>query len=252
MSDEFKNRVAIVTGGARGIGRAVSLKLAAKGATVAINCFGNKPEADEVASEIRRLGSKSLIIEADVTKPDQIKSLVDETVAAFGDTIHILVNNAGGVIKRSTIREMNEDLWDAVLDLNLKSVFLMSKAVIPYMKAGCCIVNVASAAARSGGAIGGAHYAVAKAGVSNFTRALSKELASQGVRVNSVEPGIIATRFQDDFVSPELREKRSATIPLLREGTAEEVANVIAFLISDEASYITGAAMQINGGLALI
>ncbi len=252
MSTEFKDRVAIVTGGARGIGRAVSLKLASKGAIVIVNCFGNKPEAEEVANEIKIMGSKSLIVEADITKSDQIRSLVDQTVATFGTTIHILVNNAGGLIKRSTVREMDEELWDAVMDLNLKSVFLMCKSVIPFMKAGCCIVNIASAAARSGGAIGGAHYAVAKAGVSNFTRSLSKELAAQGIRVNSVEPGIIATRFQDDFVSPEQRIKRSTTIPLLREGTAEEVANAIAFLSSDESSYITGAAIQINGGLALI
>ena len=252
MSDELKDRAAIITGGARGIGRAVSLKLAAKGATVVINYFGNKPEADEVEDDIRRMGSKTLAVEADVTRPDQIQSLVDETVAAFGDTIHILVNNAGGLIRRSTIREMDQDLWDAVLDLNLKSVFLVCKAALPYMKAGCCIVNISSAAARSGGAVGGAHYAVAKAGVSNFTRALAKELAPQSVRVNSVEPGIIATRFQDDFVSPEQRERRRATIPLLREGTAEEVAKVVAFLASDEASYVTGAAIQINGGIALI
>jgi len=252
MSDELKDRVAIITGGARGIGRAVSLKLAAKGATVVINYFGNRSEADEVERDIRRMGSRSLAVEADVTRPDQIQSLMDETVAAFGDTIHILVNNAGGLIRRSTVREMQEDLWDAVLDLNLKSVFLMCRAAIPYMTAGCCIVNVSSAAARSGGAVGGAHYAVAKAGVSNLTRALSKELAPQSVRVNSVEPGIIATRFQDDFVAPAQREKRKTTIPLLREGTAEEVASAVAFLASDEASYITGAAIPINGGLAFV
>ena len=252
MSDELKDRVAVVTGGARGIGRAVSLKLAGKGATVVVNYFGNKSEADEVEKEIRRMGSTSLAVEADVTRSDQIYSMIEKTVVAFGDTVHILINNAGGLIRRATIREMDEDLWNSVLDLNLKSVFLMSKAVIPYMKPGGCIVNVSSAAARSGGAVGGAHYAVAKAGVSNFTRALAKELAPQAVRVNSVEPGIIATRFQDDFVSPEQREKRRTTIPLLREGTAEEVAGAIAFLASADAAYITGAAIQINGGIAFV
>ena len=178
--------------------------------------------------------------------------MVAETVQTFGDTIHILVNNAGGLVRRSTLQEMDETLWDAVLNLNLKSVFFMCKAVLPHMTAGSTIVNISSAAARSGGALGGGHYAVAKAGVGNFTRALAKEIAPKGIRVNSVEPGVIATKFQDDFTPPEKRAKLRDMILLHREGTAAEVAKVVAFLATDESSYMTGAAVQVNGGIALI
>ena len=179
--------------------------------------------------------------------------MVAETVQTFGDTIHILVNNAGGLVRRSTLQEMDETLWDAVLNLNLKSVFFMCKAVLPHMTAGSTIVNISSAAARStsSGAIL-TSTAVAKAGVGNFTRALAKEIAPKGIRVNSVEPGVIATKFQDDFTPPEKRAKLRDMILLHREGTAAEVAKVVAFLATDESSYMTGAAVQVNGGIALI
>jgi len=252
MSNELEGKIALVTGGARGIGREISLKLAEKGASIVGNYFGNQSEADDVTKEIETLGAKTLAVEADVTQWHELQSMVAKTVHTFGETIHILVNNAGGMVQRSALQEMDEALWDAVLDLNLKSVFFMCKAVIPHMTAGSAIVNISSAAARSGGALGGGHYAVAKAGVGNFTRALAKEVAPKGIRVNSVEPGVIDTKFQDDFTPPENREKRRNMIPLHREGTAAEVAKVVAFLATDESSYMTGAAVQVNGGIALI
>lgn len=248
MNDELKGKVTIVTGGARDIGRAVALKLGLGGANVMVNYYESTLQADKVVKEIQAGGSKGLAVKADVSKWDEVQFLIRETKRMLGDEIDILVNNAGGLIQRSPIHEMEESLWDRVIDINLKGVYLMCKAVIPHMRAGGAIVNVSSLAARTGGGPGAIHYAAAKGGVLAMTRGLAKELAPRGIRVNCVEPGVIATKFHDVFTKPEVRKNFPRMIPLGREGETREVAEVVEFLVTNRSSYITGEAIQINGG----
>jgi 3-oxoacyl-[acyl-carrier protein] reductase len=244
----LKNKVAIVTGGARDIGRAVSIKLASLGASVALNYFDNPDDAKETVQTIQSAGGKAIAIQGDMTKPSDIQKLVDQTQKEFGKTIHILVNIAGGLVGRKKIDEMDEAFWDFVITLNLKSVFLVTKAVLPNMADGGAIVNFASQAARDGGGPGAIAYSSAKGGVMTFTRGLAKELGPRKIRVNSISPGMINTTFHNTFTKPEVRQRVAASTPLGREGEAHEVAELAAYLVSDNSSFINGASIDINGG----
>jgi 3-oxoacyl-[acyl-carrier protein] reductase len=252
MQVDLTGRVAIVTGGARDIGAAVSRRLAECGAVVTVNYSASADRAATVVDEITKSGGTALAIKADVTRALDVQRLVDETRAAFGDHIDILVNNAGGLIGRKTLSEMDETFLDTVLDLNLKSVFLVTKAVLPYLSDGGAIVNLSSLAARDGGGGGAIAYASAKGGVLTFTRALSKELASRRIRVNCVSPGLIDTTFHDTFTKPEVRKAVAARTSMGREGTSDDVADAVLFLASPASSYITGESIEINGGVYFI
>jgi 3-oxoacyl-[acyl-carrier protein] reductase len=245
----LKNKVAIVTGGSRDIGRAVSLQLAAQGAKVVINYLSNADNANETLRLIQEKGGEAIIVKGDVTKSTEVQELVSQTRAAFGEDIHILVNVAGGMIARKPTLELDEDFWDAVMDLNLKSVYLMTKATIPYMTSGASIINLSSLAARDGGGPGASAYATAKGGITTYTRSLAKELGPKNIRVNAVLPGMIATTFHDTFSKPEVRVNVANATLLKREGQASEVADLIVYLASDQSSYITGTNIDINGGL---
>jgi len=249
MHVDLTGRVAIITGGARDIGAAVSRRLAECGAAVAVNYSASADRAATVVDEITKSGGTALAIKADVTRALDVQRLVDETRAAFGDHIDILVNNAGGLIGRKTLSEMDETFLDTVLDLNLKSVFLVTKAVLPYLSDGGAIVNLSSLAARDGGGGGAIAYASAKGGGLTFTRALSKELASRRIRVNCVSPGLIDTTFHDTFTKPEVRAAVAARTSMGREGTSDDVADTVLFLASPASSYITGESIEINGGV---
>lgn len=246
---DLKNKVAIVTGGARDIGRAVSVKLAELGASVTVNYFDNPEDADETVKIITSKGGKAVKVQGNVLKQEDIDRIVKTTKDSFGDKIHILVNVAGGLVGRKTITEMDEAFWDFVIALNLKSVFLVTKAVLPHMADGGTIVNFASQAARDGGGPGASAYSAAKAGVLNFTRSLAKELGSRKIRVNAVSPGMINTTFHNTFTKPEVRQRVASMTPLGREGEAPEVANLVAFLASDDSSFINGESVEINGGI---
>jgi 3-oxoacyl-[acyl-carrier protein] reductase len=252
MQVDLTGRVAIVTGGARDIGAAVSRRLAECGAAVAVNYSASADRAATVVDEITKAGGKAIAIKADVTHALDCQRLVDETRAAFGDRIDILVNNAGGLVGRKTLSEMDETFLDAVLDLNLKSVFLVTKAALPYLSDGGAVVNLSSLAARDGGGGGAIAYASAKGGVLTFTRALSKELASRRIRVNCVSPGLIDTTFHDTFTKPEVRKAVAARTSMGREGTSDDVADTVLFLASPASSYITGESIEINGGVYFI
>lgn len=245
----LKNKVAIVTGGSRDIGRAVSLQLAAEGAKVVINYLSNLANAEETLNLIKENGGEAIIVKGDVTKSAEVTQLIEQARAAFGDEIHILVNVAGGMVARKPTAELDEDFWDAVMDLNLKSVYLVSKATIPYMGSGASIINLSSLAGRDGGGPGASAYATAKGGVTTYTRALAKELGPKNIRVNAVLPGMIATTFHDTFSKPEVRVNVANATLLKREGQASEVADLIVYLATDQASYITGTNIDINGGL---
>ena len=244
----MKNKVAIVTGGSRDIGKQVSLKLAAAGVKVCVNFFGNKQFAVDTVAEIINNGGEAMAVYADVTKSEDVKNMLAVCTAAYGDTIHILVNVAGGIMGRKDLPDIDEAFWDSVMDVNLKSVYLVTKAVVPYMKDGGAIVNFSSQAARDGGGFGALAYAAAKGGVLTLTRGLAKNLGPKGIRVNCVSPGLINTTFHDKFTKPEIRTNAAAANPLKREGDAAEVAELVVFLASDAASFINGDSIEINGG----
>ncbi|HKB68493.1 MAG TPA: SDR family NAD(P)-dependent oxidoreductase [Pyrinomonadaceae bacterium] len=252
MSDSFdlNGKVALVTGASSGIGRATAEALAASGARVAINFHRNEAGAQAARAEIISAGGRAIVVPADVTKSSQVQSLVEQTVSQFGP-IDILVNNAGSLIERLQILELTEERWDEVIDLNLKSAFLCSKAVAASMmerKTGA-IINVSSIAGRNGGALGSIHYSAAKGGVITFTKGLAKELAPFNVRVNAISPGVIDTPYHVQFSSPEMMKTYAGMIPLGRVGTPVEVGKVICFLASDAAGYLAGETIEINGGM---
>ena len=249
---DFNGKVALITGGARDIGRQVSLKLAKAGAAVCINYFDNKDDAETTLSMINEIGGKAIIVQGDMTKQPDVDNLVGKCREAFGGEINVLVNVAGGLVARKTMEEMDWEFWNFLMTLNLGTVFMVTKAVLPYMPEGGAIVNFSSQAARDGGGPGASAYATSKGGVLTFTRGLAKELGPKGIRVNCVSPGMINTTFHDTFTKPEVREKVASGTPLRREGEAPEVADLVTYLASDEASFITGASVEINGGTYFI
>lgn len=242
------NKVAIVTGGARDIGRAVSVKLAIEGAKVVVNYFKNREEADETLRLINQAGGTAIAVQGDMTKEEDVKRIVAETVKAYGENIDILVNIAGGIMGRKKITEQDEAWYNALMDVNFKTVWLCTREVVPHMQSGASIVNFSSLAARDGGGAGASLYAASKAAVTTFTRASAKELGPDGIRVNAICPGTIATSFHDRFNTPENRERAKGSYALRREGTAEECADLVVYLASDDSSYITGTNIDINGG----
>jgi len=244
----MKDKIAIITGGARDIGRQVSLKLAAAGVKVCVNYFGNKALADETIQLIRNNGGEAIAVYGDMTKAADVKKLVDTCIENYGPVIHILVNVAGGIMGRKVLADLNEDFWDSVIDVNLKSVYLSVKEVVPHMTSGGAIVNFSSQAARDGGGFGALAYATSKGGVLTLTRGLAKELGPKGIRVNCVSPGMINTTFHDTFTKPEVRTNVAAATPLRREGKAEEVGDLAFYLASDASSFINGESVEINGG----
>lgn len=252
MQTDLTGKVAIVTGGARDIGRAIVLELARNGASVVINYFSSADSAIALVREVEELGGRALAVRADVSKGADVTRLIAEARAAFGDEIHILVNNAGGLLARKKLEEMDEEFWDSVMALNLRSVFFVTQAVVPVMPAGGAIVNLASLAARDGGGGGALAYSAAKGAVLTLTRGLSKELAPKKIRVNCVSPGLINTTFHDTFTKPEVRQTVASRTSIGREGSSADVANAVVFLASDAAAYITGESIEINGGLYFV
>ena len=248
MQVDLKGKVALVTGGARDIGRATSLLLAKNGASVVVNYNASGDRARAVCDEIRAAGGRAVAVQADVTRMEDIRRLVQEASAAFG-RLDILVNNAGGLLARKALGEMDMAFWDEVMHLNLRSVAFVTQAALPHMVDGGAIVNLASLAARDGGGPGSTAYAAAKGAVLTLTRGLSKELASRKIRVNCVSPGMIDTTFHDTFTKPEARKATAARTTIGREGTPDDVAKAILFLASDASSYINGESIEINGGL---
>jgi len=245
----FSGEVAWVTGSSTGIGRAVAEGLARDGCRVAVHYNSSEGEAREVVGRIEASAGEAMLVGGDVSDAGEVKRMVGEVVDRFGQ-INILVNNAGSLLERRSLEDMTEDLWDRVMDVNLKSVYLCSQAVLPIMKrqGGGKIINITSVAARNGGGPGSVAYATAKGGVSTLTRAMAKELISEGILVNGVAPGVITTPFHDRFTPPDVREKMAGAIPIGREGTPEETVGAVVFLASSAADYLVGEIIEVNGG----
>ena len=245
----FKDKTAVVTGGSRGIGRAIAIELARGGANVVICYAGNEKAANETVSACWELGAKALAVRCDVSDAAQVQNLMDTAVKEFG-TIHILVNNAG-ITRDNLLMRMSEADFDAVLDANLKGAFLCMKAVYRTMMRQRYgrIVSISSVVGLRGNA-GQMNYAASKAGIIGLTKSMAKELASRGVTANAVAPGFIET----DMTAALPENAKSAmlsTIPAARLGQAEDVARAVAFLASEEAGYITGQVLAVDGGMAM-
>lgn len=248
MAFELTDRVAVVTGAARGIGRAIALRLAAGGADVVVADI-DEPGAQRVAREVERLGRRALAVACDVSSAPSVEEMVRRVLADW-KKVEILVNNAGIAGPNAPVASTDEADWDRVMAVNLKSVFLCSRAVVPHMVRGGWgrIVNVASIAGKEGNP-NLAAYSTSKAGIIGFTKALAKEVATAGVTVNAVSPAVIRTEMLDQVSEESLRYMLSK-IPMGRPGTVEEVAAVVHFLASEEAAFVTGQCYDVSGGRA--
>jgi 3-oxoacyl-[acyl-carrier protein] reductase len=245
----LEGKTALVTGASRGIGREIALELARQGANVAVNYAGSEAKANEVVDEIKAMGREAIVIKCDVSKTEEVTAMVKETVDRFGK-LDILVNNAG-ITKDNLLMRMKEEEWDDVININLKGVFLCTKAVTRQMMKQRIgrIINITSVVGVSGNP-GQANYVSAKAGVIGLTKTTAKELASRNITVNAIAPGFISTDMTDKL-SDDVKAEMLKQIPLARLGEPKDIAKMTAFLASDDASYITGQTLHINGGMVM-
>ena len=243
----MSGKVALVTGSSRGIGRAIALRLAADGCQVVVNYRAGADAAAEVVGSIEAAGGMAIAVQADVTDAAAVESLIGQTLERFG-RLDVLVNNAG-VTRDGLLMRMKDEDWDMVIATNLRSVFLASRAVLrPMMRQrGGRIVSISSISGLSGNA-GQCNYAAAKAGIVGFTRSLAKEAGARGITVNAVAPGYVPTDLTSDLPQTLLDEAVKAT-PLGRLGTAEDIAAAVSFLASDDAAFITGQVLRVDGGM---
>lgn len=246
---ENVEKAALVTGASRGIGRAVAIALAKKGYAVAVNYAGSQKAAEDVKAAIEAEGGRAIVIQGDVSKAEDVEKVFAAVKAEFG-RLDVLVNNAG-ITRDSLLLRMKEENWDAVIDTDLKSGFLAIKAAAPIMmkQRKGAIINIASVVGITGN-VGQINYSAAKAGVIGMTKTAAKELAARGIRVNAVAPGFIETSMTD-VIPEKIREDMIHSVPLGRMGQAEDVANVVCFLASEEASYITGQVLKVDGGMVM-
>lgn len=246
---KLEGKIAVITGGARDLGRAISVKLAEEGAKVVINYFDNPDDANETLKMVQAAGSEGIIVQGDMTVAADVKRIFDAGAKAFGAEMHVLVNVVGGLFGRKMITEQDEEWYNLLMDVNVKSCWLCTREVVPYMTNGGAIINFSSLAARDGGGPGASMYATAKGAIMTFTRSMAKELGPKGIRVNALAPGTIATSFHDRFNTPENRERMKGIYPLRREGDTGDVADLVLFLAAADSDYLTGTNIDINGGM---
>jgi len=246
---DLSGKAALVTGGSRGIGRAISLALAGQGASVAVNYASNAQAADEVVQQITDCGAKAIAVQGDVAQPADAKRLIDETIAAFG-ALHILVNNAG-LTQDELLLRMSEEQWDRVMAVDLRGAYLCTKAALRPMirQRWGRIINIASVAGLVGNA-GQANYAAAKAGLIGLTKSVAKEVASRNVTANAIAPGLVRTEMTAGLTEAQ-QQAVLVLVPLGRWATPEEIAPAAVFLASEESGYVTGSVLMVDGGLVM-
>lgn len=245
----FKGKNVVVTGGSRGIGRAIAIEFGKKGANVVINYVSSDAEAEKVAEEIKSLGGNAILVKGDVSSFEEGKKLIDETVKVFG-TIDILINNAG-ITKDGLIMRMKEEHFDKVIDINLKGVFNTCKSAVSHMlkQRSGKIINISSVVGVVGNA-GQANYAASKAGVIGLTKSIAKEVGARGITINAVAPGFIKSDMTD-VLSEKVKDGMLGLIPLNRFGNVEDVARTVVFLASEGGDYITGQVINVDGGMVM-
>jgi 3-oxoacyl-[acyl-carrier protein] reductase len=243
---KLKGKTVIVTGGGRDIGSACAKMMAREGANVAINYFASNAGADATVADIKAAGGNAFAMQGDLTKQADVDAFVAKTMSEFG-AIDVLVNNAGGLVARKTLADMDLAHWNTVMDLNLTSIFLMTKACTEKMTSGT-IVNLASQAGRDGGGPGSVPYATSKGAVMTMTRGLAKELGPE-IRVNALCPGMVDTDFHNIHTPDAARKGFEAAAPVKRQGVPDDVANLVLFLACDDSAFMTGNNIDINGGM---
>ncbi len=252
---DIAGKVCLVTGASRGIGAAVARGLGIHGAAVVVHYRSGRAEAEQVVADVERSGGKALLVQGDIAEPDTVDRLIAEAVARFG-RLDILINNAGDQISRVDIADTSDELFDRHVAVNIRPTFAACRAAVRQFRkqqgTGGNIINVSSIAARTGGGGGSYLYAGAKGFISTFSRALAKEVATQGIRVNVVSPGVIATDLQNRVTSPEQLRNTAAQIPMRRVGVPDECTGAFLYLCSDKLSgYVTGQVIEVNGGLLM-
>lgn len=245
--DNLKGKIALITGGSRGIGKSIAKRLASQGATAVINYTQNDSAANDTKKEIEESGGQAITSKFDVSDFDKVHEEVDKIIEKFGG-LHILINNAG-ITRDTLLMRMKEEDWDDVMSINLKGIFNCTKAVTRNMfrQREGRIVNLTSVVGEMGNA-GQTNYAASKAGIIGFTKACAREMAPRGITVNAVSPGFIKTDITDQLTE-ELKKDYISRIPMNRFGTTEDIAGAVAFLVSDDAAYITGEVFRVNGGI---
>jgi len=246
--NDLNNKVVLITGASTGIGAAVAQAFGGLGSSVVVHYFSSPDAANKVAGEIDATGARAITVQGDLHRTADCGKLVAETVAKFG-RIDVLINNAGALVKRVPITEMNDDVFDDVVNLNVRSVLMCTRYAVPHMPEGSSIINLTSVAARNGGGPGSSLYAGSKGFVSTITKGLAKELIPRQIRVNAVAPGVITTPFHEKFTTAEQLEGMRSSIPMGRFGTAQECVGAFLYLASNELSaYVTGQIIEVNGG----
>lgn len=243
---DYTNKFAIVFGGGRDIGGAIAIELAERGAQVALTY--NRSNPSPVIQAIERAGQKAITAKVDALDTVAVRRFAKSAADQAGRPVDVLVNVVGGLVARKRLEEMDDAFWEHVFNLNVRSVFAMTQATLPFMADGGAIVNVSSQAGRDGGGTGAIAYGASKGALMSMTRGLAKELGPRRIRVNAVCPGMIATKFHDEFTPQEVRERVAKMTPLGREGQSAEIAKLAAYLGSDEASFVNGVNVDINGG----
>jgi len=251
MNTKLEGKNILITAGAQGIGASITRHFIEAGAHVAIHYFSSRDTADELVTYAKEKGQKAIAINGDLTDEDQANVLIDKTIAALG-SLDVLINNAGSLVARKMLGDIDTAFWTKVMDINLTSMMFVTRAAAPYLakKKYSSIVNLASLAGRKGGHPGSLAYSTSKGAILTFTRALSSELGSAGIRVNAVAPGLIlGTSFHDTHTTKESAEETTAGIPIQRAGVAADVARAVLFLAAEYDGFITGATLDINGGV---
>lgn len=251
MNNKLKNKNVLITAGAQGIGESITRHFIDSGANVSIHYFSSDATANELKEYAESKGQKAVVINGDLTKEEDANILVDKTVETLG-SLDILINNAGSLVARRLLKEMETDFWHKVMDINLTSMMFVTRAAAPHLGKNECssIVNLASLAGRKGGHPGSLVYATSKGAILTFTRALSTELGAQGIKVNAVAPGLIlGTSFHNTHTTEESAKETIAGIPIQKPGNAADVARAVLFLASEYDGFIAGATLDINGGV---